>query len=68
MYAAPAQRKQAGNQPPEDMMDPDEEAPLFFEFEVDEEGYTLCTNMTDEQVVEMLVEQFIQRNTQGMVH
>jgi hypothetical protein len=50
------------------MMDPDEEAPLFFEFEVDEEGFTLCANMTDEQVVEMLVEQFIQRNTQGLVH
>lgn len=39
-------------------MDSDEETPLFFEFEIDEEGFTLCTNMTDEQVVEMLVEQF----------
>lgn len=33
-----------------------------------EEEFHLITNMSDEQVIEMLVTQFIQRNTQGMVH
>ena len=48
-------------------MDEDDEF-LFFDYEHDEEGFTLSTNMSDEQVIDMLVEQFIQRDTAGQVH
>ena len=48
-------------------MDPEEEPPLVFQYHEDEEGASCMTNMTDEQVVEIL-EQFIRRDTGETMH
>ena len=69
MYFAGTQRPTAEQRAPNSggTMDEDDEF-LFFDYEYDEEGFTLSTNMSDQQVVDMLVEQFIQRDTEGKVH
>lgn len=48
-------------------MDPDDEDLRFFQYAEDEDGASLITNMSDEEVTEILA-QFIQRDTEGQVH
>lgn len=48
-------------------MEPDEDDIRFFQYAEDEDGASLITNMTDEEVTEVLA-QFIQRDNEGRLH